>query len=248
MEQAEAHGRATGLIASCGITHATPASFIAHQAKRDMYEEIAADFLATDIDIFIGGARDHFENRQDGRNLLEELREKDYAVITEIGQLQDLQADKVAGLINAKHQPPMLEGRGDMLSAATEFAINLLNKNDNGFFLMVEASQIDWGGHDNDLAYVITEMLDFDKVIGNVLDFAAADGETLVLVTADHETGGLSLTGGDLATGTVVGRFSTGSHSAVPVNVYAFGPGAHLFSGSYENTAIYDKMTNLLQF
>lgn len=248
LEQAEAHGLSTGLVASCGITHATPASFIAHQAQRNMYEEIAADFLATDIDVFIGGARDHFEKRADGRNLLNELEDKGYTVVTEMAQLQDLRAGKVAGLISAGHQSPVMEGRGNMLSNAARFALNLLDKNDKGFFLMIESSQIDWGGHDNNLEYVVTEMLDFDKVIGEVLAFAAADGETLVIVTADHETGGLSLVGGDLNEGVVEGNFSTGGHTAVPVPVFAFGPGAPLFSGSYENTAIYDKMKALFKF
>jgi alkaline phosphatase len=246
LEEAEEKGMSTGLVASCGITHATPASFIAHQEERSMYEEIAADFLNTEIDVFIGGSREHFTDREDGRNLLEELSEKGYEVIRDINNLTNASSDKVAGLIAAEHQPSMPDGRGDMLGTATEFAIDLLDKNETGFFLMVEGSQIDWGGHDNDLAYVVTEMLDFDKVVGEVLDYAAHDGETLVIVTADHETGGLSITGGNIATGFVEGKFSTGGHTGIAVPVYAFGPGAGYFSGSYENTAIHAKMKFLL--
>ena len=66
------------------------------------------------------------------------------------------------------------------------------------FFLMVEGSQIDWGGHDNNVPYIVTEMLDFDRTLGEILKFAAKDGETLVVVTADHETGGFSVNGGSL--------------------------------------------------
>lgn len=248
LEEAEAHDLATGLVASCGITHATPASFIAHQEKRSMYEEIATDFLNTDIDVFIGGARDHFADREDGRNLLEELMEMDYKVVTDIEDLVSTEANKVAGLIHAEHQPSILDGRGEMLGIASNFAIDLLKRNDKGFFLMIEGSQIDWGGHDNNMAYVVTEMLDFDRVLGDILSFAEADGETLVIVTADHETGGLSITGGDVATGSVEGSFSTGGHTAIAVPVYASGPGAEHFSGSYENTAIYHKMKALLGF
>jgi alkaline phosphatase len=87
LEMAEENGMSTGLVASCEITHATPASFIAHQPSRGMYEEIAADFLKTDIDVFIGGGRNHFDKRKDGRNLLMELEAKGYEVVTSMDSL-----------------------------------------------------------------------------------------------------------------------------------------------------------------
>ncbi len=86
-----------------------------------------------------------------------------------------------------------LEGRDEFLPDATTLAIEHLSQNENGFFLMVEGSQIDWAGHDNDSEYLIAEMLDFEKTIAVALDFAMKDGNTLVVVTADHETGGLAL-------------------------------------------------------
>ena len=112
--------------------------------------------------------------------------------------------------------------------------------------LMIEGSQIDWGGHDNNVPYIVTEMLDFDQTIGEVLKFAAKDGETLVVVTADHETGGLSISGGDLASGVVEGEFTSGGHSGVMVPVFAYGPQAELFSGIMENTDIYHKFMQAL--
>ncbi|MBS1610086.1 MAG: alkaline phosphatase, partial [Bacteroidetes bacterium] len=75
--------------------------------------------------------------------------------------------------------------------------INILSKNKEGFFMMAEGAQIDYGGHDNNIGYVATEVMDFDKTIGDALRFADKDGETLVIVTADHETGGLTLLDGD---------------------------------------------------
>jgi alkaline phosphatase len=136
----------------------------------------------------------------------------------------------------------MIEGRGDMLLQSTKTALNILSQNKKGFFLMIEGSQIDWGGHANDAQYVIDETIDFDKVIGEILEFAAKDGETLVVITADHETGGLTLVGGAIQEGKVQASFSTGGHTAVMVPVYAFGVQADKFSGIYENTSIFDRL------
>lgn len=108
--------------------------------------------------------------------------------------------------------------------------------------MMVEGSQIDWGGHSNDIDYITSEMIDFDKAIGAALDFAEKDGNTLVIVTADHETGGLSLNGGNIAEGKVEAKFTTKGHTAIMIPVFAYGPGAENFGGIYENTAIFDKM------
>ncbi len=246
LEMAVEKGLGTGLISTCAITHATPASFIAHQQNRGMQEEIAADFLKTDIDLFIGGGRKYFNQRKDKRDLLAELEAKGYDVVTSLDSLKFANGDKVAGLITEDHPQPAAMGRGDMLPISANFAIDKLKKNNSGFFLMVEGSQIDWGGHDNNVPYIVTEMLDFDKTLGEVLKFAAKDGETLVVVTADHETGGLSLNGGSLDTGVVEGKFTTGGHTAVMVPIFAYGPQAELFSGIMENTDIFYKFKEVL--
>lgn len=246
LEMAEEDGMSTGLVASCAITHATPASFIAHQPSRGMYEEIAADFLKTDIDVFIGGGRKHFNNRKDGRDLLMELEAKGYDVITSMDSLKYAKGKKVAALIAEDQFEPYLLGRGEMLKPSAQFAINHLKKNKNGFFLMIEGSQIDWGAHDNNVPYIVAEMLDFDRTIGEVLKFAAKDGETLVVITADHETGGFSINGGDIATGVVEGKFTSGGHTGVMVPVFSYGPQAELFSGIMENTDIFYKFKKVL--
>lgn len=246
LELAEEKGMSTGLVATCEITHATPASFIAHQPNRNMYEEIAADFLKTDIDVFIGGGRNYFEHRKDGRDLLIELEKKGYDIVTSMDSLKYAKGDRVAALVAKNHPQPYLMGRGEMLKPATEFAINKLKKNKKGFFLMIEGSQIDWGGHDNNVPYIVSEMLDFDRTIGEVLKFAAKDGETLVVITADHETGGFSINGSDLEKGIVEGKFTTGGHTAVMVPIFSYGPQAELFSGIMENSDIFYKFKEVL--
>jgi alkaline phosphatase len=245
LEEASEKGLATGLVSSSAITHATPASFISHQASRSSYEDIAMDFLKTDIDVFIGGGLDHFSKRKDGRNLLDELKNKGYQVETEMKKIEKVKKGKLAGFAADVHTERLNE-RGDMLPVATETAINILDNNKNGFFLMVEGSQIDWGGHAGSTVYVVEDMLDFDQVIGKALEFAAKDKNTLVIVTADHETGGMAITGGNFENGVVKGEFPTGGHTAVMVPIFSYGPGAEEFIGIMENTDVHAKMKKLL--
>jgi alkaline phosphatase len=138
--------------------------------------------------------------------------------------------------------------RGDMLPQATKKAIELLSQNKKGFFLMVEGSQIDWGGHNNDTEYLAGEMVDFDKVIGIAIDFAKRDGNTLVVITADHETGGATIISGNPATGDLTMKFTTDHHTGIPVPVYAYGAGAENFSGIFENTTFLQKFLKLFGF
>lgn len=242
LETSEDHGKATGLVATSSITHATPASFIAHQPSRKMVEEIALDFLKTDIDVFIGGGRKHFTNRLDGKNLINDLKTKKYQIANSIDEIERVTAGKLAGFLAEEEQRKISEGRGDELLVSTQTALKILSQNSMGFFLMIEGSQIDWGGHANDTQYIIDEMLDFDTAIGAALDFAEKDGNTLVIITADHETGGFSLVDGDVKKGIIEGKFSTTGHTGVMIPVFAYGPGAELFSGIYANYDIYHKM------
>ena len=247
LEIAEEKGLSTGLVSTSAITHATPASFIAHQASRDNYEAIAADFLNTDIDVFIGGGSMNFSKRADKRDLLQELRAKGYQVVFSLDSIRNISSGKLAGFTSSMHNKSILAGRGDELPAGTQTAINILDNNKKGFFLMVEGSMIDWGGHANNADYIVTEMVDFDIAIGKALAFAKQDGHTLVIVTADHETGGMSLVGGDFVKGTVAGNFGTTDHTGVMVPVFAYGPGAELFQGVQENTDLFYKMVSLLR-
>ena len=246
LEKAEKKGLATGLVSTSAINHATPASFIAHQSSRASYDDIAADFLKTDIDVFIGGGVKFFEKRKDGRNLSKELKDKGYQVLYKIEDIQKVKSGKLAGLTAEEHNAPVSE-RGEMLVPATETAINLLSQNKKGFFLMVEGSEIDFLAHSNNTTGVIGEALEFDKAIGSALAFAAKNRNTLIIVTADHETGGMTLNGGNNKTGDVTAKFSSKDHTGICVPVFAFGPGADQFTGFMENTEIAKKMMKLLK-
>jgi alkaline phosphatase len=245
VEDSEEKGLATGLVSTSAITHATPASFIAHAGSRNSYEDIAADFLKTDIDVFIGGGYDHFAKRKDSTNLIKVLEDKGYKVLRDMDEIKKVDSGKLAGLTAPEHNP-RFEERGNMLPDATTTALNILSKNKKGFFIMVEGSEIDWGGHDNETGRIVGEVLDFDKAIGRALDFAAKDGHTLIVVTADHETGGFSIIGGNIKTGDLRGEFTTKEHSAVMVPIFAYGPGAENFTGIMENTDVHHKIKKLL--
>ena len=246
LETAHKHGLSTGLVATCVITHATPASFGAHQKSRELYENIAMDLSHCGADVLIGGGLDHFNNRKDSLNLVDTLTKNGYDMIYRLDELKRYRGDKLAAFLYPLHPPKMSEGRGDMLSASAETAVEVLSKNKKGFFVMIEGSQIDWGGHANETEYIATEMVDFDNMIGKMIDFANKDKHTLIVVTADHECGGFAITGGSIADGTVEGQFIYTHHTGVPVPVFAYGPGAQEFMGIYQNTDIYHKMMYLL--
>ena len=248
LEYAEENQLATGLVSTSSILHATPASFIAHEQDRANYENIALDFLDVDIDLFIGGGRKQFANREDKLNLIDSLKKNQYSVIDGWQNLNPENEGKFAVFTAEEHNPEYLKGRGEMLPVSTEKAIQILNKNEEGFFLMIEGSQIDWGGHDQDIDYVTSEVIDFDNAVAKALEFAIKDGETLVIVTADHETGGLTITDGDMKKKTIVVNFSTDHHTSVMVPVFAFGPGAEDFGGIYENTEVFEKMMHAFGF
>jgi alkaline phosphatase len=220
---------------------------VAHNPDRGKYEEIAMDFMGAGLEVIIGGGRNHFNMREDKRDLIEELREDGYQIADRIEQLDPDFPGPIAVFTDSLSMPPAMRGRGDLLPRATDLAIRRLAENEKGFFLMVEASQIDWAGHDNNTEYLVSEMIDFDKAIGQALDFAGKNTETLVIITADHETGAMAIERGNMETGDVVGLYSSEGHTGVMVPVFAFGPGAESFAGIYENTDIFQKMAGLME-
>jgi alkaline phosphatase len=248
LEYAEENLLSTGILVTSSVTHATPASFIAHVDNRNLEDSIATFYHKTDIDVFIGGGLSFFSNRSDGRNLIDSLLVKNYQVVYSLEEFIKFDSGKLAGLVSRDHCPSYKEGRGEMLPKSVGTAINILDNNKKGFFLMVEGSQIDWGGHANDINYIVEELIDFDKAVAVAYNFAMNNKETLVIVTADHETGGLTITDGNIQTGKVDAVFSTKGHTGTPVPVYAYGPGAEIFTGIYENTEIFNKMMYLYGF
>ena len=226
-------GLSTGIVASCRINHATPASFYAHQINRGMDAEILADLYTNGPDVFVAG----------GNKLLsvESLEKAGYKYVDNIGDLQAQENGKVACVLAKEDMPNALE-RGNEITLGTAEAIRLLEKNEKGFFLMIEGSQIDWAGHGNNADYMEAEMKDINKVIGLCMDYADANPGTLIIITADHETGGTTIVGENKDY-----KYTTGDHTGAMVPVYSYGAGAENFTGIFENTTFKDKILNLLQ-
>jgi len=239
----------TGLITCGDIADATPADFYAHQTNRDNATAILRDLKNAPVELLMGSGDESLSNvsilkesekAKIGNDILTELKTK-YNIVTSVDSVNENKKNKWI-VIENRAGLSMRNGRGDWLQHALDKSIKVLSKNPAGFFLMAEGAQIDYGGHDNNIAYVTTEVMDFDKAVGDALRFADKDGETLVIVTADHETGGLTLLDGDYKKGYVSGQFSTNDHTALPVQVFAYGPQSFLFNGVYENTALFKKI------
>lgn len=247
MEMAKARGMSVGVVCTSPVTHATPAAFVTHDISRSDYYDIARDYLKGVADVFIGGGKDHFTGRRDSVDLTINLLEMGYDVVYTLDELKRSSSSHIAGLMAGADMPGISGGRSkEYLVTATSKAIEVLSKNPKGFILMVEGSEIDYAGHDNNLEGIIEEVLDMDRAVTAAYDYAKASKNTLIVVTADHETGGLSLTGGDIEEKKVTGSFATKGHTAIMVPVFAYGPGAAAFSGVQQNTELFNDFVNLL--
>lgn len=240
-------GKAAGFVVTSSVLDATPASTYAHVTNRKLFDSISMQMAQCDFDVMIGGDLNHFKPkfRKDGLAPLDTLQSRGYAMAYNILDLMALDRPRICGLLYPDN-PPKAMDRGRMLTLGTLKAIETLNRNTNGFVLMVEGSQIDWACHNNDSTYLLAELADFEDMLSAVLDFAKHDGHTLVVVTADHETGGLSLLGGSIADGQSNLSWSTGGHSGLMVPVFAYGPGAENFTGIMQNSDFYSKFISLL--
>lgn len=207
LEAAKEAGKGTGLISTARITHATPAVYASHVRSRDNEDAIAQQYLDAEIDVLIGGGERHFvssENdakfgeaaREDGLNLLEDFKENGYVIARSKEELLQVEGDRVLGLLADTHVPYNLDREGDTipsLKEQLETAISVLEKNEEGFVIMLEGGRIDHAGHANDIHSVVHEMLEFDEAFGAAIEYAEKDGNTSVIATADHETGGLTI-------------------------------------------------------
>ena len=253
VEIAEEHEWMTGLVVTSTVVHATPAAFFAHEVYRGFYEQIAADMVESGLDFIVGGGRKYFRDRAfDDRNLLKEFESKGYEVSSFKYQKfkEGLEIEQFVPQIHftAERDPlPRFQGRKYLPIASREAAKVLDKHAENGFFLLVEGSQIDYAGHSNNLEYLTTELEDFNETIQAVLDFAIDDGETLVIVTADHECGGMSFESKRRGEKLKV-QFRSKSHSSQLIPVFAYGPGSEEFRGIYENTDIFHKIAALVGF
>ncbi len=239
-------GKDAGMAVTCRLWDATPCDFCCHNIDRDKEEELVGDYPTSGVDFVFGGGAQKFTNRKDGRDIFKELQKKGYHVSRTLDDFFAYNKNSRIFAVPYDKDTPLPDERGDLLARASMKGISLMNQNKNGFFMMIEGSQLDDYGHFNQLDLLMKETLDFDQTVGEVMKWAAKDGETLVVVTADHETGGLTLVNGNKDEGRVECCFSSKDHTGAMVPVYAFGPGAENFTGIFENTDVFKKIKKLM--
>ena len=229
-------GRMTGLVTTTYMTHATPAAFGAHEPNRDNVNEIATDYLGqSKPNILFGGGSNGMSPA--------DAAAAGYTVVTTASEMQNLDTNNetyVSGQFGNDHLPYEYDGLGDLpgLSDMTATALDILDNDPDGFFLMVEGGRIDHAGHDNDFARMQQEVVEFSDTVQVVIDWVDTNsgwGETLVVVTADHETGGLSYEPG----GSPEVSWSTTGHTGINVPIYARGANAHTVSGTWDNSEVF---------
>lgn len=201
MQLAKQLGKANGIVASSQVNHATPAAFVSHNVSRRNYNAIADMYFDYRIngqpvaDVILGGGTDYFI-RPD-RNLVAEFQTEGYQYTDSWQQLDKLTQKPALALLEKSALPAALNtSQPRQLATLTEKALELLSPAEKGFVLMVEGSQIDWCGHDNDIACAMAEMHDFAQAVAVAKAYVDAHPDTLLVITADHETGGMSLGAG----------------------------------------------------
>ena len=245
-EYARSKGWKTGMSVVCRICDATPAAYAAHHANRDSLYSITSQMVDCGLDFISGGGLKWWENRPDGRDLTAEVEAKGYTFVKDLESLKAVEEGPVIALTAYTELPPALD-RGTEHQEAVLKALELLDDNKKGFFLMVEGSCIDDWCHANKVGFAVEEILDFDRTVGAVLEWAAKDGETLVIVTADHSTGAMTLLAGNVEGQSVAVNYANTGHNGVALPVYAWGPGAEKFVGIYENAELSQMIKEIIK-
>lgn len=194
LQAAEKSGKSSGLVATSTITHATPAVFASHVETRADEKGIAPQLLQNDVDVILGGGKKYFSDE-----LLNEAKHDGYEIVSDTQSLNDIkETNKLIGLFAEDSLSPELDRElteEPSLKEMTSAAIDVLSNDKDGFFLMVEGSQIDWAGHANDAAWAMKDSEAFEHAVEAALDFAKKDKKTLVVIAGDHDTGGMSVGG-----------------------------------------------------
>jgi alkaline phosphatase len=243
LEAAMARGLSTGLITTTAIVDATPAAFGAHAVSRAELGDIARQMANKGITVLMGGGRVAFGSAMQpgSTELFTQIRSRS-TYVESVEELRDLDPDTIDSLVGllAEGEMGTVAVRGDALTTMTSVALDILDRNPAGFFLMIENEESDSQAHANrDQATVTAEMLDFDAAVGLALDYQAEHPETLVLVTGDHETGGISLTYDPSDPDReVVMQYASGGHTGALIPIFATGPGAERFGGIIRNDRV----------
>jgi alkaline phosphatase len=246
LERCQKEQKSAGLITTDALWGATPAAFVSHVTSRDKYAEITLQTSNSGAQVLMGFGKDDFlpdaagGARKDGKDLIATMKRANYEFVYTVAEFAKAKGSKLVGLFQEGKTAPRL---ADMVKAA----LPRLSANPKGFFLMVEGARIDWASHLSNPAGVMKELTNLDAAVAFAKDFARQHGRILVLVTADHETGGLVVEPAKQAKEAPSVKWTNpGGHTANPVHVFAFGPGAERFTGEMDNTQIPVKIAEIL--
>jgi len=274
LEMAREKGKATGLVATSTITHATPAAFGAHVNHRNCEAEIGRQLVQeTKVDVLLGGNIGKNSTNtayncaqypgQDVAAIIAEAKEDGYVHVTTASEMHAVTAAddtvKILGLFSSGGMTPehlrSADSAEPRLPEMTKVALDILEEDKDGFFLMVEGSQIDWASHDNDAAYQLGEMIAFNEAVEEVQAWINAHparrNNTLLIVAGDHETGGHAINGpygilsnpGDM----VDPGWTSTNHTAVDTVVWSQGPGSANLGRAMDNTDIFKVMKDIMK-
>lgn len=221
LEGAKQKGKATGIISTSEIQHATPAGFSAHVKNRSQYDDIAEQQVYQNMDVVLGGGLESLapgtskNARKDGENLLSVLKEKKYELVQTREDLLKSQSDKIWGsfapsALAYDFDRKATNSTEPTLAEMTSKAIDTLKKDKDGFFLFVEGSKVDWAAHANDTIGMISDILSFDDAVKEAIDFAKVDGNTMVIAVTDHGNSGITMGNAN----------TTNTYSSIPVSAY----------------------------
>ena len=217
LEAANLIGKSTGIVVTCNVQHATPAAFTSHYNDRSKYDIIGEQQAYNNIDVMLGGGSMYLVSpyRKDGENIIKELKSTDYEYVTTKEEMNAVKSGKIWGMFaadamaydfdikeNAPNEPTLAE--------MTAKAIELLSQNEEGFFLMVEGSKVDWAAHANDPIGLISDTLAFDAAVKVALDYAKEHQDTMIIAMTDHGNGGITIGNYD----------TTGSYSSDPLSKF----------------------------
>ena len=209
LEGAESVGKATGIVATSEITHATPGDFTAHTNNRKYYNQILQQQINQDMEVVLGGgfnkpsgfssevSTDEFESYYEEQ--VNNIKEEGFDFITTKDQLTSYDGDKLWGSFADADLKYDFDRQSDndnvqpSLAEMTNKAIEVLNKDEDGFFLMVEGSKVDWAAHANNTVGIVSDILAFDEAVKAAIEFAKTDGNTVVVVTTDHGNSGITI-------------------------------------------------------
>ncbi len=283
LELAGAEGKASGLVVTSQISHATPAAFGAHVFSRQCGAEIARQYIEeSNVDVILGGGlyltgnycdvyRESFEPADKRQYIIDLAKANSYTFVSHKADLKDTAASghkKILGMFeqNGTGKPKTTEmfrvdpsaaypAGEPTLAEMTAAALDILEKDDDGFFLLVEGSQVDWANHDNLVKNQIAESLGFDEAVKEVLNWLkekpSREKNTLLIIVADHETGGFAINGPGntlIKAGEIVEPgWTSGKHTAVDTIIYSQGPGSEKLNAALDNTDIYSVMEGVLK-